>query len=173
MFNLSISKHYAQNLFEVCQENNIVDNVLYEIKTLQKIHDQQIIKFLTIPTIKKNDKKETLDELVVLGYEKVLVNLLKVLIDNNHISLFNTILDEFQKIYQDFNKIKIINITVARKLSEDNLNILKVNLERNLNKFIVLNVMINESIIGGIKIEFDSFIIDNTISTQLKNLSKN
>lgn len=163
---------YAAILYDICVENDIVDEVLYEIKSLSKVHDLEVRKVLSVPIISKEQKKAIIGELAKAGYKDEIVNLLKILIDNNELRLFNKILVAFQEIYQEKNDIVIVNVTVARQLESSQINEITTKLEAKLSKFVVLITDIDPKIIGGIKIEYDGTLIDNTIEKYTNELEK-
>lgn len=168
----SIAADYAKVFYEVCEERNIIEEVLYESKNLIKMHDREITNMFSIPIITKEMKKELLDEIGKADIQPEVINLLKILVDNNEINLFGEILVEFQKIYQEKMNIKIVHITVARKLTSNALDSIRVKLESQLDSFVVLFTTIDPTIIGGIQIEYDGKEINNTILRQLNQLKK-
>jgi len=163
---------YANIFFEVCQDEKITDEIMYEFRKLLEINDRDIVKFLTIPIISKDHKKEALDCLVDSGVNVVVVNLMKVLIDNNELNLFREILFEFQKIYQEKEKIKVVYVTSARPLDSDMLDNIREGLEKKLDSFVVVITNVVPKLIGGIKIEYDGMIVDNTILKQLNDMKR-
>ncbi len=167
----SAATDYAKVFYEVCEERNIVVEVLYEIRGLLKV-DLEIRQLFGIPVITKAMKKELLDEISKANIRPEIINLLKILVDNNELNIFKEILHEYQNIYQVKNEIKIVNLTVARPLSSANLDAIREKLEEQLNSFIVLTTEIDEDVIGGTKISYDGKEIDNTINKQLKELKK-
>ncbi len=167
----SVATDYAKVFYEVCEERQIVEEVLYEVRSLQQI-DLELRKIFAIPIITKAMKKELLDEISTANIRPEVINLLKILVDNNEPEIFGEILVEYQNIYQERNEIKIVNLTVARELSSENLDSIRHKLEKQLNSFIVLTTEIDESIVGGIKISYDGKEIDNTIVRHLKQLKK-
>ena len=170
MGNSSAAADYARVFYKVCEEEKIVDSVLYDIKSLVSIHDEKVRDILSIPIIPKETKKEILDDLALANYEQVIINLLKILVDNNQINLFGQILAEYQSIYQQKNDIKIVEVTFAKEPNSDVIDNIRKGIEKNMNKFVVILTNIDSSIIGGVKIEFDGKIIDNSVEKYLKEL---
>ncbi len=167
----SVATDYAKVFYEVCEERQIVEEVLYDIRGLLHI-DIELRQIFGIPVITRAMKKELLDEISKANIRPEIINLLKILVDNNDLNIFGEILHEYQNIYQVKNDIKIVNLTVARPLSSANLDSIREKLEEQLNSFVVLTTEIDESIIGGIKISYDGKEIDNTIFKHLKQLKK-
>lgn len=167
----SVAANYAKVFYEVCEENQIVEKVLYEIRSLRDL-DSELHQMFDNPIITKAMKKELLDEISKAGIRPEIINLLKILVDNNELNIFGEILIEYKNIYQEKNDIKIVNLTLARPLSSENLDEIRKKLEKQLDSFIVLTTSIDEKVIGGVKITYDGKEIDNTIYKHLKQLKK-
>lgn len=163
---------YAQCLYTLSVEQNITNEVLYEIKSFSKIQDKDIIKILQYPLISKEKKKELVDSLSEVGIRDIIINLIKVLIDFNDINLFGTVLQEFEQMYKIDNDVKIIEVTFAKEPSDKVVNSVVKMLETKLKKFVVIKKKIDPSLIAGIKIEFDSQIVDGSVKRQLSEMVK-
>lgn len=168
----SAAVDYATVFYDVCEERNIVDSVLYDIKAMKKMFNENLGQLFSIPIITKKMKKELLDDLVTANVHQEVINLLKILVDNNDFDIFNEILEEYQNIYQIKKNIKIVHVTTARKLSSNALDQVRIKLEEKLNSYVVVITIINPDLIGGIKIEYAGKEVDNTILKQLQNLKK-
>lgn len=170
MRNRGYAVSYAHILYDVCSESNNLETILYDSNTLLQIHDREIRQVLSVPIISKLRKKEIVDVLIESDYSIEIVNLIKILIDNNEIHLFNAIIKSFQKLYQEKNDILVVNVTLAKPATSSQLDKIRLGMEARTNKFVVVLTKIDPSIIGGIKISFDSKVIDNSISSYLKNI---
>ncbi len=168
----SVAYDYAKVFYEVCKEENIIDDILYEYKTLIRLNNEELHFFLMLPTVNNELKKNLIDNLDTCGLSKIVINLIKILIDNGELELFGQIIDEYQNLYQIDNDIKIIDITLAADLESKQINDIRINLENKFKKFIVLRKTIDPKILGGIKIEYDGKVIDNSIIKQINNLNK-
>ena len=163
----SAAADYASIFFEVCQEQEITNQIMYEFKKLLQINNSEINKFLSIPIISKEIKKDILSSLEEIGVNKIVINLMKVLIDNNDLHLFREVLEEFQNIYQIEEDIKIVFVTSAKPFDSDMLDKIRIGLEKQLDALVVLSTHVEPKLIGGVKFEYDGKIIDNTVLKQL------
>lgn len=166
----SAAYNYALIFYEVCEEREIIDEVLYEIKSIVKLHDRSVKRLMAIPIISREQKKELLDELITCGYREELINLLKILVDNKEVFLFPQILTEMQELYQEKRNIKIVHVSFARHQSPEVIEKIRLSLEAKLDKFVVLLEDVDESLYGGIKIQYDDNLIDNTVAKYLENI---
>lgn len=170
MNSTAIAMDYARILYSVCEEKKIVEEMLYEIKKFDLIDTKEVDDFLTTPLISKELQIKLVNELKNAGIIKELLNLIKILLEQRHFQYFHEIVKEFQLIYQKKQNIKFVIITTARVLSNEIYDKIHDRIADKFSSNVILFKKINPDLIGGIKIEYDGKIIDNTIKKQLKEL---
>ncbi|MFV0289059.1 MAG: ATP synthase F1 subunit delta [Mycoplasmatales bacterium] len=168
MNNSSLAMDYAKIFFEVCEEKNVQTEILYQTRQLQKIHGTNVNKILTLPTIDISKKIELINSLKEEDINIEIVNLLKLLVQRKHFTYFAEIMNEFQTLFQKKSNIVLVKVTTATNLSAQSQDILVKQLEQKLNKQVVLLTEIEPDLIGGVKIQYDSKEIDNTIKKHLR-----
>ncbi len=166
---------YAKPLFSLCVDKGITHEMLYEIKNLSSIDDKEILNVMRYPIISKEQKKEMIDSLIETGMCQEFLNLLKLLIDFDDIHLLGDIRQAYTELYQEEYGVEIIKVIFAKMPSSERLDQVRVMLEEKLgpNKFVVIQRRVDPSIIGGVIIEFDGKVMDNSIKSHLKNLINN
>lgn len=158
---------YAQILFDVVNDK---DECAYSLLLVKEIFDEQVLKFFTSQVINKEEKKALIEEMTILTPN--VINFLKVLVDDKQIDKIHQIVDDYRDIYLAQNQVMPINITVAHQLDNNVFNNLVKSLSEKLNKNVVINTIIDPSVIGGIKINYTDKVVDNTILHQLQQLEK-
>lgn len=158
---------YAQILFDVVNDK---DECAYSLLLVKEIFDEQVMKFFTAQVINKEEKKALIEEMTILTPS--VINFLKVLVDDQQIGKIHQIIDDYRDIYLAHNQVMPINITVAHQLDNNVFNNLVKSLSEKLNKNVVINTIIDPSVIGGIKINYTDKVVDNTILHQLQQLEK-
>lgn len=158
---------YAQILFDVVNDK---DECAYSLLLVKEIFDEQVMKFFTSQVINKEEKKALIEEMTILTPN--VINFLKVLVDDKQIGKIHQIIDDYRDIYLAYNQVMPINITVAHQLDNNIFNNLVKSLSEKLNKNVVINTIIDPSVIGGIKINYTDKVVDNTILHQLQQLEK-
>lgn len=158
---------YAQILFDVVNDK---DECAYSLLLVKEIFDEQVMKFFTSQVIDKEEKKLLIEEMTILTPN--VINFLKVLVDDKQIGKIHQIIDDYSDIYLAYNQVMPINITVAHQLDNNVFNNLVKSLSEKLNKNVVINTIIDPSVIGGIKINYTDKVVDNTILHQLQQLEK-
>ena len=99
-------------------------------------------------------------------------NLLKLLIDNNRLSLlpFITSLFEAYKAYDEgYEEVEVLS---AYSLSKEAKQDLTATLEKTIGKKIHMNVTVDKSLIGGVLVRAGDRVIDGSIRGRLQQLAK-
>jgi F-type H+-transporting ATPase subunit delta len=102
-----------------------------------------------------------------------LKNVVKFLDRRRLLSKKEDILLKLNKIKNQHEGIKEVLVKTAEKLShETKQNLIKMLTKRYSSRDIVLNEIIDESLIGGVKLEVDDEVIDLTIKNKIKKLQQ-
>src|SRR5699024_9533362 len=125
----------------------------------------QITQFLSHPRIAKGEKLNLVEN--VFGqFEQNVKNFLKLLVERNRIDVVSAIIDNFYGFYNEANKIAAATVYSVRELSEEEQN--KLNKER-----VLINNIVDPSILGGMRIRVGNTIYDGSISNKLNRLKQN
>jgi len=165
-----VAFQYAEALFALAKDAKQVKDIYDEFKNLNDSLDSEIYKFLNHPGISKKDKKEIISKSVE---NNILKRYIYVLIDNSRIDLLNDSLIEFATIIDNQNKIMKVQAFSSKSLSPEQLKQLIENLEKKHNRKIELENIVDKSIVGGLRIEFEGMILDDTINNYLHSLKAN
>lgn len=162
-----IAFQYAEALFNLAVETKQVDSLLSDYKTIDTVVDKDIQKFLNHPKISKKDKKEIIQNSIENG---LLMRFMFVLIDNSRIELLHECLSEFKKINNKKNKVMNVEVFSSKKLTKEQIDQLVENLSKKHNKKVNLENIVDLNIVGGLRVEYDGMILDETINNYLDNL---
>ncbi len=165
-----IAFQYAEALFGLALESKQISEITLEFKSLTEILDTEIYNFLIHPKIKKEAKKEILSDFIK---NDLLKHFVFVLIDNLRIESLEEILIEFEKIVDNQRKILKVQVFSYKLLLPEQKKQLIENLGKKHNRKIELKNIVDKSIVGGIRIEFEGMILDDTINNYLHNLKAN
>ena len=158
---------YAKALYELVNTIHEKEELLKDLGETLKVFSGDTLKFFLYPEIVKEKKKDVIKSSFKEG---LLRDFLFVLIDNDRISLLEEIKDEFESMLDEEKKLKQVIVYSREKLDDNYLKKLKDILEKKLSKKLVLENKIDEKIISGIKIAYDSKEIDLTLNAKFKDL---
>jgi len=158
---------YARAVFSLAlekkQENQTLDNLL----TFKKSLTNQDWKFFLHPKITKAEKHQVLEK---LNLDLLVLNFLKVLVDNDRLELLDLIIVNYQELLNELKGFALVKVTTKVKLSSSNLKKLEISLNQRLNKEIKLEEIIDDTLGGGIKLEYQGEVIDLSINSLINDI---
>lgn len=167
------SKNYAGALAEIAADNVIsYDGIKNDLNTVSAIIKnspdlKNVLENITIATEVKNS---IIDEVFRNQVNDKIVNFLKILTNKNKFNDFEDIKSDFETIYNDVNNIKLVDVTSAVELSEEQKQRVVEKLQAKLNKKIIANWLQDEDIIGGLIIKIDDNVINSSLKNRLEKL---
>lgn len=99
-------------------------------------------------------------------------NFLKILVDKSRVAAFPQIADEFKNLLNAARNIKEVTAITASPLSEDLKAALIEKLQAITGSEIVLNHLVDSSLIGGILIKIGNEQIDGSVKSRLEGLKQ-
>ena len=79
---------------------------------------------------------------------------------------------QFQQMKQELEKVVEATITTASEISDESLSTIKKALETKLQQSVTIEVMMDEGLIGGAKIQIGDNMIDASIRSQINELGR-
>lgn len=170
-----VTSIYANAVMDLSIETKVDEKVLYELLLIKEIFDQNdgIYDLISTPVLSNDEKIKIIDN-VFLSYdiEALVINFIKILIENNRIKYFSKIVDDYKNIYYKNNNIIEVNVFSVKKLSDMQLEKLGEKLTLLFKKSIIINNEIDESIMGGILLKVNNKQMDSTIKYKLNEVSE-
>lgn len=164
-----LSTQYATALYELVTNN--IDDVKNEFDCLMQIlkNDNDFLKFLVSPVIKKEKKKQVITN-CFKNFNTVFVDFCLVLVDNNRFNIIDDIYKDFNNTIANSKGITIVNAYTTLPLSDLEKDALADMLKVKFPGNVVINNIIDENVIGGMRLEHNGISIDQTTITQMHNL---
>jgi F-type H+-transporting ATPase subunit delta len=177
----TLARPYAVAIFEVANESNDLANwskALVAAKDL--LIDDQVMKFLAIPTLTDDEKLSFLLDLlktvtdkssVFAGGHKQGTNALKLLLEYRRISVLPEIAEHFDKLKSNAENMIDVTMTSVVPLSSAEQKVITTALKERFGREIHLQTEINENLIGGVIIRAGDIVIDRSMRSRLESLS--
>lgn len=162
-----IAHQYALAVFSLAKDSKQELKFLDSLNGFVSNLTEETYKLFAHPKISKSEKKDLLENIVK---DKLLLNFIKVLIDNDRFSMIEAISFAYRDIIDELNKVMKVTVISNKKLTETNLDRIKKKLNKTYHRNIEIETVLDSSILGGFRIEFDGNIIDETINQQLADL---
>ena len=166
---VSVSR-YANALFQLAKEAKVIDTVSNDLTSLEVTinSDVEILKFIQNPSIKKSLKVQFFNTVSQkLELSKLTENFIGLIIKKNRVHYILEMIRAFNDLLSELKGIKSANITSAYKLSDEEVSKIKIKLKDKFNSDFNINLLTDSSLIGGLKIQVESQMIDSSIKNQL------
>ncbi len=164
---------YARALYEAAAEARCVEKVrddAEKIRNLLKESNDWVV-YLANPMIADGDKKDVLEKIVQkLKLNKDTCHCLSVIFENGRFADLSGIIDAFFHVYYRMNGYEEVEVETVKQLSATQNKKLQQNLEKMLDKKVVVTYKITPELIGGLRIKFGSEMIDNSLVSKLNRL---
>ena len=170
-FSNETSERYSRALFEVSKESNELEKAENHIKNFQSLYDLSldIKNFFKNPTQSINQQIEVINLLSEkLGFSKNLKNFFLLLIEKRRIFFVKKISETFLKICSAKRGEIKASLISSKELSKSELGEVSNALSKAMGATLKFDYKVDKDLIGGLKIQLGSFMIDTSIKNKLK-----
>ena len=168
----NISKAYADALFELSIEENILDEIKEQTELLGEVMAQNtdFVKLLNAPTVTKEEKTALADSVFSGKINKNLLNFIKVMIQRKDTAEMKASFTDFEKMYNKHNNIEKAVATTAVPMSDELKAKLVDKLQTLTGKNIQLTNKVDPECLGGVILQFNDMQFNDSISAKLDTL---
>lgn len=167
-----ISSRYAESLFELAKDEGTIETYCQDMVKVQEVFssDSSFVQFFSHVAIEDEIKINLLDKSFHGQISEYVLNFLKLLVKKRRIRHILDICKHFQSLCNDYFGIKVGKVYSAYQLTEEEINKIENAISTKESKKIQLKLVIDETLIGGIKVEIDNHIYDDSLSSKLESL---
>lgn len=169
---MQTDREYAEALFMLAVEENEVDEYTAALDVVKKLVEEnpEYIEFLASPAISLKERVQAIDEAFGESLPENVVSFLKILCENSRIRTLLGCIEEFKKLTMALSQKTVAEVYSAVPLSDGQKQGICKKLEKLTGKSIEATYIIDESLIGGVKIEVEGKTFDGSIKHRLKQL---
>lgn len=169
----AIAKRYASAIYDIAESSDKIGEIREALNILAENYneDEEFKVFLLDPSIKYDEKVKYLHKSFDFISEDAF-KIINYLVKKGRVSLAEKIKDSYLKIYYEKNNKILVNATFTKELSDNQREALMKKLEKKYKKKIVLNLSVDEELIGGGIIKIGNKVIDGSIKSQIENIKK-
>ena len=170
-FSSETSERYSRALFEVANETNELDKIENDVRNFQSLFNSssEIKNFIQNPTQSKNTQNSVINLLSEkLGISKNLKNFFLLLIEKRRIFFVKKISESFLRLCSKKTGEIKASLISSKELSSTELNEISKDLSKSMRSIIKLDYKVDKDLIGGLKLQLGSFMIDTSIKNKLK-----
>jgi F-type H+-transporting ATPase subunit delta len=170
-FSTEASERYARALYEVGKDSSDLEKIEIDVKKFKSLYDNniEIKNFIHNPTHVIEIQNKTLNIVSEqLGFSKNLRNFFLLLIRKRRIFFIKKIIDSFLRLcLKNRGEIKASLIS-SKELSPEELENISKELSSSMGSTIKFDYKVDDGLIGGLKLQLGSFMIDTSIKNKLK-----
>ena len=170
-FSSETSERYSRALYEVANEAGELEKIETDIKNfLFTLKDSLELKnFMNNPTHSMEMQKKAIDLLSEkFNFTKKLKNFFFLLIEKRRIFFLSKILNRFLKLCMKKRGELRASLISSKELSKVELDNISKDLSSSMGSTIKFDYKVDKELIGGLKLQLGSFMIDTSIKNKLK-----
>jgi len=168
-----IAAVYARSLFEVAKEQDKLDAVREQIGEFADALDEsrELQVFFFSPYFSTAEKQDGLDR-AVTGADEIVVNFLKLLIENHRMPVIFRLRRAFEELWQDENQLLPVTVTSAVELDQATVQQIGDRIAEQTGRRVDLSATVDPEILGGMVVRVGNSVLDASIRNRLEQLRK-
>ena len=170
-FSTETSERYSRALFEVASETKEIDKVESDVRNFQSLFNSsfEIKNFIQNPTQSINTQNSFINLLTEkLGFSKNLKNFFLLLVEKRRIFFVKKISESFLKLCSKKRGEIKASLISSKELSTTELDEISKDLSKSMGWTIKFDYKVDKELIGGLKLQLGSFMIDTSVKNKLK-----
>ena len=170
-FSTETSERYARALFQVVKDSNELDKTENDIKKFQFLLNSslEIKNFIEDPTQSKNFQIKAINFLSKeLEFSKNLQNFFLLLVKKKRIFFIIKIFQSFLQLCSKKRGEIKASLISSKDLSQSELDRMNKELSETMGSSLIFDYKIDKNLIGGLKLQLGSIMIDTSIKNKLK-----
>ncbi len=166
---------YGESLLDVSEELGVTNDIQKELAELKVVFEENpsLYAFYNSPKVGREEKKAAIRKIFEGKLSETVLNFLCVLVDKRRTSECLQIIKMFDSLVNEKLGVVAGVARVAKPISDK----LAAELEKKLcdvtGKKIKLKVIVDPSVIGGVRLKVGDSVIDTSVATQLKEMKSN
>ena len=168
-----LAQVYARSLFEAAREHGKLDVLREQLAQFADAvaENRGLAVFFFSPYFSTTEKQEALGR-VLDGAEPILLNFLKLLIENHRMPVIFRIRSEYERLWEAENRMLPVEITSAIALDGQTTEELGRTIGERTGRKVTLAARVDPDILGGIILRVGNSILDASIRNRLEQLRR-
>ena len=174
-FSTETSERYSRALFEVAKDTGELEKIEKDINTFKSLLNSslEIKNFIHNPTQSKDIQNNVIKLLAdKLSFSKNLKNFMFLLIEKRRIFFVGKIIDSFLMLCSKKRGEVKASLISSKELSETEIEDIRKDLSSSMGSTIKFDYKVDKELIGGLKLQLGSFMVDTSIKNKLKKIEQ-
>lgn len=167
-------KQYGAALYQLAQEEGCTEEARAGLELTAGLlaEEPAYVKLLQNPAIPKAQRLTLLDEAFREAVHPYVLNFLKLLCEKSDLGLLSGCKAAFQALYYEDRNILPVTATSANPLTGEQRAALQEKLAQTTGKTILLEERVDESLLGGMKVEYAGKELDGSVAGRMERLRR-
>jgi len=170
-----VSNTYGDALFELALEEQTLDAMYEEVKTVSEALDAnpELSQLMSHPKIVKEEKIQVLETIFSGRISNELMGLMKLIVEKDHYNEMQKVFVYYIDRVKEYKNIGTAYVTSAAELTEVQKNAVRAKLLETT-KYIEFEMHfdVDAALIGGMVIRIGDKVVDSSVKTKLYNLTR-
>lgn len=169
-----IATSYAKALFEVSKSEQVEKQVYTQLNTAAEglTSDALVHNWLNDPSVKAEARLQTVQSTFKGKVHQELYNLLQLLAERDRLAFIDQIAKAFQKLIDKDNQVMRGEVRSAVAIDSSSRERLEKQVAQVTGKQVILNYVIDPSVIGGLVAKVGSYTFDDSLDSHLRRLNE-
>ncbi len=174
MNDAGVARRYAQALFMLADESQNVDKIAQDLAFASETiyGNEELAQAFTGVQFSLSGKKNAIAKVFDGQVDRIVVNFLQLLIEKGRAGYLRDIQKAYGKLLDERNGIADATVTSAYPLKEEDAKNIAMALGKAVGKTIRLEVVVDPSLVAGVKLQYGDTIIDGSVEARLESMRK-
>ena len=170
-----IGNVYGEALYSLAKEEGLSGQILEELAVLEQSFAQEpdFLRLLDAPNLTKEERCQVLEDSFRGQIHGYVLNFLKLLTEKSYARHFGACCATYRNCYNEDNGILPVTAVTAVSLNENQYAALSQKLAAVTGKTIQLHNRVDESVLGGIRLDYNGLRLDDTLAHRLEDIRAN
>lgn len=170
----SLASRYALAMFDIALEENKVEEYQEKIKCVRELLNENpdYVRVLSSYFLSTKEKHELVEKAFKDLDSKHIISFLKVIIDNHRVNEIHNILQEFHTLCNEYLGIDEGFVYSVVPLKEEQIKQIEEAISLKMKVKVELHNIIDERLIGGIKVVVNDHVYDSSLLHKIDFLKK-
>src|ERR1043165_8871517 len=168
-----VAGRYATALFDLALESSAVDQVQADLKAFDTLvtESPELTRLVRSPAFSAEEQARALAAVLdKVGLKGIAANFLKVVASNRRLFAVREMIRGFNALVAKHKGEVTAEVTVAEQLNDTRMNDIRDALKQVTGKDVKIDVTVDPSIIGGLKVKLGSRMVDASLRTKLNSM---
>jgi F-type H+-transporting ATPase subunit delta len=173
VINNALAKRYAKALVQIGSEGGLIDLFRDELTVIEGLFraNSELRAAFADPALTQLQKKNIMKELAdKTACSELVGNFLMLLVDKNRVAFLGQIVQTYEKLADEFSGVIRPVITTAFALDDSQVVAIQNALEKKTGKKVIPQMIVDQSLLGGVVTQIGDIAYDNSVKTQLKRI---